>query len=134
MARIKIFLPSNTQNEAIRAVRQSLPAAVQNTGLIKYQLQAVGLDNDVIDLTGFTVTGTIKRIKTGAVAAIDGTLALDPDADNIEQGYFTWLCSTADTATVDIDPGYLVQFTFTSGGSSLASLPMRWSVFEKFSV
>lgn len=66
-------------------------------------------DESAHDLTGATITGTIRSVRTGVTQAITGTLALVTAAS----GIFTWAYSAADIAVAD---RYQVQFKADYGG------------------
>ena len=103
----------------------SLPKALQgarNTGL---KLTWTQDDGTVENLTGATLSGTMKD-KDGVVTAITGTLAIVTAAS----GIFSWAYSAADIAT----PGrYLVQFKATFTEYDL-TYPENWEVEEAITV
>jgi len=79
-------------------------------------------DDATQNLTGATLTGTIRNLRTGVEQAITGMLAVTVAAT----GTFTWAYSAADVLTAG---DYHVQFTATYGdGSSDRSTWLDWSV------
>lgn len=63
-------------------------------------------DGTAENLTGATVTGKMKKLDTGAVKSITGTLTVTTPAS----GIFTWAYATADIDTAGV---YEVQFKAT---------------------
>jgi hypothetical protein len=78
-------------------------------------------DDATQNLTGATLSGTIKNIRTGVERAITGTLALGTPAS----GIFTWTYSAGDLVAGD----YQVQFVATYGDATVdRSVWSNWTV------
>lgn len=73
------------------------------------------------DLTGATLTGTIRNEVAGTVVAITGTLT----PTSATEGIFTWAYSAADVATAG---RYVVQFKATYTGTYDLSFLEPWTV------
>lgn len=82
-------------------------------------------DGAVENLTGATLTGTLKLWRTGIARSITGALVVT-DAVN---GVFTWTPSAADVGTAG---RYDAQFTasFASGTTPAKAFSTRWMVRE----
>lgn len=101
----------------------SIPRAIEGARYTGVSLTWQDEDGNAQDLTGFTLSGTIKD-KDGTSTAIAGTLT--PDADqSTNPGLFAWAFAAADIAT----PGrYTVQFKKTQSGQYDLSFPEAWVV------
>ena len=78
-------------------------------------------DGTAQNLTGATITGTIRNARTGATQTIAGSLSLVTPAS----GIFTWTYAAADVANAG---EYQVQFAASYGGQSDVSLWYDWLV------
>ncbi len=100
-----------------------LARAVQGAVGVSQQITWTQDDGETpIDLTGYTLTGTIQPIDSaGDIRAIAGALAVG-DGDD---GIFTWTYAAGDLAT----PGdYLVQFKAVLSGVTVYSFAAYWIV------
>jgi hypothetical protein len=101
----------------------ALAAAVQGATRPSQVITWTRADGTAEDLTGATITGTIKD-SAGTVRAITGTLTVTTAAS----GVFTWAYSSADVAT---DGNYTVQFTAAFGGvpTPARTIKTPWVVY-----
>ncbi len=80
-------------------------------------------DDEVVDLTGATITGRIVNMNTGAINQITGTLTVTDGP----AGEFTWQYSDLDVATAG---RMFAQFTaaYTTGPTPARTVIVEWEV------
>ena len=102
----------------------ALADAVKGATYTQQTITWTNVDGLAQNLTGATLSGTIKDVSTGVVRAITGTLTLVTPAS----GIFLWDYSTADVATAGV---FEVQFKATYAGSEYdATIKTGWKVHE----
>jgi hypothetical protein len=99
----------------------ALDTAIEGSRHTPQTITFARADEATQNLTGATLTGTIKNIRTGVERAITGTLALGTAAS----GIFTWAYSAGDLVAGD----YQVQFVATYGDATIdRSAWVDWTV------
>ena len=100
----------------------SIPNAVQTSRRPTLRITWQRTNGEYIDLTGATITGTLKNKSSGATSAITGTTTV---VDALK-GAFTWAFSTADVTTA---ANFYVQFKAAfSDGTFELSVSESWEV------
>lgn len=101
----------------------ALSSAVQGARRTAQRITWLDEDGDPFGLSGVTLSGRIRRVATGDVATLDGTLTV---TDGLA-GQFEWHYGTGDVAA----PGdYEVQFSATVAGLADRTFPTAWRVIE----
>ena len=114
----KILMPATYATDQSKYA--NFPHAVQAQSGVTYQLQAEQIDGSPFDLTGYTMSGTIKV--TAAVYPMTGTITIT----NPTAGRFTWEPESEDTAFAGT---HSVQFRATLDPDNIVySFPMNWQV------
>jgi hypothetical protein len=101
-----------------------IPTIVQNSRYLSTTLTWQDKSGNILDLTGATITGTIKDKETGNTVAITGTL--DASA-NPTLGQFVWQMSAVDVENWGL---FLVMFTATFGALPEKTFEEEWVIKE----
>lgn len=97
-----------------------LPDWTEGTTHLVMQVPWTDANDEVVDLTGATITGLIMDTNSGVSRLITGTLLQDGTVDH----YMNWTLTTADAAAGENE----VQFTATFATKPVSTFRALWHV------